>query len=122
MKKEMYFVANNHKLSSYKVDTFYFGVVFAENHIFELGDYILKNNRLEFVVIVDFFSEHVHLIGHGVVDLEHLAEKFQGGGNQKKSYFSTLSLEYDDIIGKAIGSKIADIVANNIKSKMIRIL
>ncbi len=88
------------KMQRYVINGYKVGLVFAENHRSELGNYLSKNNLdLDLIVIINSCERISYRTVHDDVKCNEFAELVGGGGHQKASG-SEMNQEFRDEIIK----------------------
>lgn len=116
-KKDAYFLKKNKEMFRMRYGKHYVGVVFAEQYISELGNYLSEiNEGLKFIALIDMGGKKVSLRTiHNDIDLgKDVAKLFGGGGHAKASGFqfggwSTVRL-VDEIFNNSILAKILKVI------------
>lgn len=84
-KKERYFEKKDGEIIEKTIERYNVGIVFAEQYISELGNYLAnKHNNLDFIILIG--SQSISYRGiKDDIDLGIFAKKFGGGGHPKAS-------------------------------------
>ncbi|MBQ9011558.1 MAG: hypothetical protein IJ093_02795 [Bacilli bacterium] len=67
-----------------KIDNHKVGIIFAESNKSLLGNYLLNNHNIDFIILIDA-SGKISYRGKGLYDLSKFAEKHNGGGHKDAS-------------------------------------
>lgn len=102
VKKERYFENKVKNMIKIKIDDINAGVVFAESYRSELGNYILKNENLDFACLINA-AGGISLRASGKVDLNEFAKKYdEKAGGHKNAAGMAFSKELKKLIIKKI--------------------
>ena len=84
-KKERYFETKEKEMIEKNIQGYHVGIVFAEQHRSELGNYLAnKYNKLDFIILIG--SQSISYRGiRDNIDLGLFAKQFGGGGHPKAS-------------------------------------
>ena len=84
-KKDLYFQKKEKELDGYIIDGMLFGIVFANEYVSELGNYLGEKypNFMGIILIGEYGISYRTI--HDNIDMSMIAKKFGGGGHQKAS-------------------------------------
>lgn len=83
-KKKQYIKKKTKELIEKNIKGYHVGIVFAEQYISELGNYLAKNNsQLDFIILIG--NKTISYRGIKDIDLGKFAKQFGGGGHPRAS-------------------------------------
>ncbi len=112
--KERYLEVKDKQMKKYEIDTHKVGIVYAERHKSELGNYLSnKYPELDFIIIIDVSSGISYRTSRDDQDVSVFAQTHSGGGHKKASG-SPITDEMRDYFTKYYFNNAKELEDNNI--------